>query len=65
MSLENKELEPVRPVQMNIYQGNNYRKDLSWLHFNNDSRVQERLKGKDQQSWVSIFVAYLTILKSN
>ena len=61
MSLENKELEPVQPVQMNIYQGNNYRKDLSRLHFNNDSRVQERLQGKDQQSWISIFVAYLTI----
>ena len=32
---ENKEVEPVEPVQMNICQGNTYRKDLTWLHFNN------------------------------
>ena len=30
MSLENKEMEPVEPIQMNIYQSNTYRKDLSW-----------------------------------
>ena len=32
----NKEVEPVEPVQMNIYQNNTYRKDLSWLHFKNE-----------------------------
>ena len=34
--IENKEEGPVQPVQMNIYQNNNYRKDLSWLHFNDE-----------------------------
>ena len=32
----------VEPVQMNSYQSNTYRKDLSWLHFNDEARVQER-----------------------
>ena len=27
----NKEVEPVQPVQMKIYQNNTFRKDLSWL----------------------------------
>ena len=35
------EVEPVEPVQMNIYQSNTYRKDLSWLNFDNEPRVQE------------------------
>ena len=38
--LKNKEVEPAEPVQMNIYQSNTYRKDLSWLHFDNYPRVQ-------------------------
>ena len=37
-----KDVEPVGPVLMNIYQSNTYRKDLSWLHFDNEPRVQER-----------------------
>ena len=37
--LEKKELEPVEPVQMNIYQSDTYRKDLSWLHFDDEPRV--------------------------
>ena len=41
-SLKNKEMEPVEPVQKNIYQSNTYRTDLSWLHFDNEPRVQER-----------------------
>ena len=32
-SLEKKEVEPVEPAQMNIYQSNTYRKDLSRPHF--------------------------------
>ena len=32
-SLENKEVELAEPVKMNIYQSKTYRKDLSWLHF--------------------------------
>ena len=35
---------------MNIYPSNTYRKDLSWLHFDNESsRVLERELMKDQQ----------------
>ena len=34
-------MEPVEPVQMNIYQSRTYRKDLSWLHFEDEPRVQE------------------------
>ena len=54
-------MELVEPVQINIYQSNTNRKPLSWLHFDNEPRVQERQQGKDQQSHISIFVAYLTI----
>ena len=39
ISLENKEVEPVEPAQMNIYQSNAYTKDLAWLHFYNEPRV--------------------------
>ena len=35
-SLKNKEVEPVEPVQMSIYQSNTYKKALSWLKFNNN-----------------------------
>ena len=38
-SLEESEVEPVEPVLKNIYQSNNYRKDLTWLHFDNEPRV--------------------------
>ena len=49
-SLGNKGVEP-----------NTYRKDLSWLHFHNEPRAQERQQVKDQDTNMSIFVAYLTI----
>ena len=32
-------MEPVEPVQRNIYQSNTYQKDLSCLHFVNEPRV--------------------------
>ena len=54
-------MEPAEPVQMNIYQSNTYRKDVSWPHFDDEPRVQERQQMKDQQSYISIFAAYLTI----
>ena len=54
-SLENKEVETVQAVQMNIYQSN----DLSWLNFDDEARVQHRQQGKDQQSCISIFEAHL------
>ena len=40
--LKRNEVEPVEPVQMNIYQSNTCRKDLHLLHFNDEPRVQER-----------------------
>ena len=64
-SLENKELEPVQPVQMNTYQSNTYRKVLSWLHFDDEPMVRERRKKKDLQSYISVFVGYPSILSSN
>ena len=64
-SLENKEVEPVQPVQINIYQSNTYKKDLSWLHFDDKPRVQERQQVKDQQSCISVFAVYPTIPSSN
>ena len=45
-------MEPVEPVQRNIYQSNTYRKDLSWSYFDNEPRVQEKQQVKDQQSCI-------------
>ena len=42
-----------------------YRKGLSWLHFDDEPRVKERLQVKDQQSCISVFVADLTIPSRN
>ena len=73
-SLENKEMEPVDEylmniyqshTQMNIYQSHTHRKNLSWLHFDNELRVQVRQQVKGKQSCISVFVAYLTIPSSN
>ena len=60
-----KEVEPVEPVLKNIYQSNTYRKDLSWPHFDDEPRVQEKQQVKDQQSCISVFVACLTNPSSN
>ena len=60
-----KEVELVEAVLKNIYQSNTYRKDLSWPHFNNESRVQEKQHVKDQQSCIFVFIACLTIPSSN
>ena len=48
-----------------FYQSNTYRKDLSWLHFDNEPRVQEKQQVKDQQSCIFVFVACQTIPSSN
>ena len=58
-------MEPVDPVQMNIYQSNTYREDSVWLLFDNEPRVQKKQQVKDQQSCISLFVAYPTIPSSN
>ena len=43
---------PVESVQINIYQSNTCRKDLSWLNLHDEPRVQERQQVKDQQFYV-------------
>ena len=54
-SPESKEVEPVEPVQMNIYQSNT----------DDKPRLKERQQVKDQQSCISVFVAYPMIPSSN
>ena len=39
-------------------------KDLSWLQFDNEPRIQKRQQIKDQQNCMWIYVDYLTILSS-
>ena len=39
-------VKPIEPVQKIIYQSNTYRKDLSWLHFDDEPRAQERQQVK-------------------
>ena len=45
---------PVQPVQMNIYQSNTYRRDLSWLHLHDEPGVQERQEVKDQKFYLHL-----------
>ena len=63
--LDNKEVEPVEPLQMNIYQINIYRKSLSWLHFEDEPRGQERHQVKEKQPYISVFIVYLTTPSNN
>ena len=53
-------VDPVVPVQMKIYQSNTYRKDLSWLRFEDKPRVQERQQVLDQESYLPVSVTWLT-----
>ena len=53
ISHRNKETEPAQPVQMNIYQSNTYRKDLSQLHFYDGPRIQERQQLLDHVNYLS------------
>ena len=41
-SHENKEVEVVQPVQMNIHQTKTNRKGLNYLHFDDKPRAQEK-----------------------
>ena len=54
-------MQPLESLQMNIYHSDTYRKDLIWLNIDDEPRVQERQQRKDQQSYISVFVADLTI----
>ena len=49
---------------MKIYQSNTCRKDVSWLHFDNEPRVQQR-QVKEQHSYICVFVAYLLFPSSS
>ena len=42
-------MEPVEQIQMNIYHSNTYRKDLSWLRFDDEPGVQENQQLKDRE----------------
>ena len=48
-----------------MYQTTIYRKDLSWLHFCNEPRAQNRQEVKDQQPYISSFVTYLAFPRSS
>ena len=52
-------MEPVEPVQKNNYQINIYRKNLSWLHLDNEPRVHEGQQLKGQQSCIFLFMGDL------
>ena len=45
---------------MSIYPYTTYKRTLSWLHSDDEPRVQERQHMKDQLSYMSVFIAYLT-----
>ena len=64
-SYEKKEVEQVEPVLKNIYKCNTYKKGVSWPHFNDEPRVQEKQQVKHQQSCIFVFVACLIIPSSN
>ena len=57
-------MELVERGKMNIYQSNTYRNNLSWLHLDNEPRVQEKEEWKDQQLCIFNFAPYLTNLSS-
>ena len=55
--------ESRKDVQMNICQSNTYQKDLSWLHFDKEQKVQKKKEKKkkkkkvaNQQSYTSVSV---------
>ena len=64
-SFKKTRIELVEPILKNIYQSNNYRKDLCWPHFNEEARIQEKQQEKDQHSQIFVFVSFLTIPSSN
>ena len=63
--LRKKEVQPVESFLKNIYQSNTYKRNLSWLHFNHEPRVQEKQQVKGRKSCIFVFVASLSILSSN
>ena len=53
-------MEPVQPVQINIYPSNTYRDDLYWPYFDDEPRFQVRQQMRDQQSYMRVSLPYLT-----
>ena len=64
ISHKNEEVEPVQLVQMNIYQKIPI-VYLSWLHFDEESSFQDEQLVKEQQSYISVSLAYLTYPRSS
>ena len=62
---ENRQVEPVQPVQKDINQSNTHRKDLSWLHFEDEPRAHEMHQVKNQQYYIPVSVAYLSYTSSS
>ena len=54
-SYEKKEVEQIEPVLKNICQCDTYKKRLSWSHFDDEPRVQEKQQVKHQQSCIFVF----------
>ena len=50
---------------MKIHESNTYRKDLSWPYFNNEHQGFKRKQMKDEQSNISVLVAYLIFPSSS
>lgn len=42
-------MEPVQPVQRNIYYNKTYKRDIDWLQFNNMPRVKQKNQVQDQR----------------
>ena len=57
--LQAEEVEPVQVIQMNNYQSDSYRKDLSWLHSDDEPRVQETQRVKDQDPQLGAMLSFL------
>ena len=57
--------EPARPVQMNIYQSNTYRKGFNWPHLAGKPSVQEKQQVLDQKSCTLVSVAYPSYASSS
>ena len=58
-------MEPVDPVQKNIYQSNTYSKDLTWLHFDDDPSIHEKQQMNNQQSCISVKEQVLHVLHTS
>ena len=63
--LEKKEVEPLEPVQLNIDQSSTYQEMLAGYISTMWPRLHEKQEVKDQQSYISVLVAFLTFPSSS